>query len=197
MLAVQQKLQRFVTRPLDRCAPTADYACMPVSSPAEDGVPLVHEAVGMLVRGDAVTVLHEASASLRRSRWLFSTFERLPLQTYVVMLVIGDTAKPPDQAHREHDSQAYQRVAHKLRRIIAVSEGGSFRISMVRLVMNAYALITGKRQLFAFAQDLPQAFEWVQGARSPHTPDVAQMQADLARLRQAVSQHPRTSNAPA
>lgn len=63
----------------------------------EDGLPLVHEAVGMVVRGDAIVILHEASASLSRSQWLFSTFERLPGSSYVVLLVIGVTSKPPDQ----------------------------------------------------------------------------------------------------
>lgn len=164
-------------------------------SPSE-GVPCVHNAVGLVVRGDAVLVLHEASASLERSRWLFSTFEALPEPSYVVLLVVGVTAKPPDQASREHDSQAFKRVSSRLRRVVAVSEGGSFRASLVRLVMNAYALVTGNRRLFAFAQDLPQALSWLQESRTSKTPDVVQLERDLMQLRHAVSQHARSSSAP-
>lgn len=163
----------------------------------EDGLPLVHDAVGMLVRGDAIIVLHEASASLSRSQWLFSTFERLPGSSYAVLLVIGVTAKPPDQASRDHDTQAYKRVAHKLRRVVTVSEGGSFRASLVRLVMNTYALLSGKRHIFAFARDHVQALAWLQESRTSLTPESEQLQADLVRLRHAVLQVPRTSSSPA
>lgn len=169
---------------------------MRLGSSNEDSSPLIYDAVGMLVHGDAVVVLHEASASLSRSRWLFSTFESLPGNSYVVLLVIGDDAKPPDQASREHDSQAFKRVAHKLRRIVTVSEGGSFRSSIVRLVINAYATVTGNRYLFAFAKDLPQALAWLQEARTHSTPDSQQLEADLARLRAEVDRAPRTSRPP-
>lgn len=163
---------------------------------AEDGVPLIHDAVGMLVRGDAIIILHEASASLSRSQWMFSTFERLPGNSYVVLLVIGVTAKPPDQASRDHDTQAFKRIAHRLRRIITVSEGEGFRASFVRLIMNTYALLIGKRHIFAFAEDRAQALRWLQESKSPLTPDIAQLQEDLARLRQAVAQVPRVSSSP-
>lgn len=161
-----------------------------------DGLPLVHDAVGMLVHGDVIIVLHEASASLSRSRWLFSTFEGLPGSSYIVVLVIGDTARPPDQVSRDRDAQAFKRIAPKLRRLITVSEGGNFRTSFVRLIMNAYALLTGRRHIFAFAQDHAQAQAWLQESRTALTPSTEQLQADLARLRHAVQQAPRSSMPP-
>lgn len=158
--------------------------------------PMLYDTVGMFVRGDLVTVLHRASASLGRSRWLFKTFEELPGDSYLILLFIGEDARPPDQAVRDHDSAAYSRISSKVRRLIVVSEGDGFSTSLVRLVINAYARFTGKGHMFAFARDLEQALEWIDEQKSPSTPSPEQLAADLSRLRQAIDQEPRRSRAP-
>jgi hypothetical protein len=157
---------------------------------------MLYDAVGMFVRGDLVTVLHRASASLDRSQWLFETFESLPGDSYLILLFIGEDARPPDQAVRDHDNAAYSRISSKVRRLIVVSEGDGFSTSLVRLVMNAYARFTGKGHMFAFARDLPQALEWIEEQRSPSTPGAEQLEADLCSLRLALSREPRRSRAP-
>ena len=180
---------------LDRRSRTADNAGM-LGASHEDSAPMLYEGVGMFVRGDLVIVQHRASASLDRSRWLFKTFEELPGPSYVILLLVGEDARPPDQAVRDHDNAAYTRISGKVRRLIVVAEGDGFSTSLVRLVINAYARFTGKGHMFAFARDLPQAVEWIEEQKSPDTPGPEQLAADLSSLRLALEREPRRSRAP-
>jgi hypothetical protein len=166
--------------------------------PADDATPLAHDGVGIVSRGDVVTVLHAASGAVKRSQWLFATFEKLVADgtTCVVLLIVGDDAKPPDQAARDHDAAAYVRVAPKLRRIVVLAEGSGFRRSLVRLVLSAYTRIASKKGLFAFAESLERALSLVQDSKSPDTPSTDQLTDDLTRLRAAVALHPGASFPP-
>jgi hypothetical protein len=166
--------------------------------PTDDSAPLVHDGVGMLARGDVVTVLHAASGAVKRSEWLFSNFETLVVDgtTCVVLLIVGEGAKPPDQAARDHDAAAYVRVAPKLRRVVVLAEGGGFRNSLVRLVLSAYTRIASKKGLFVFADSLERALSLVQDSKSPDTPSTEQLMDGLTKLRAAVARQPGASLAP-
>jgi hypothetical protein len=158
---------------------------MPESQPS--GIQ-VYDGVAMRARGDAVTVVYAADASGPRSRWLFERFEQLQPadRSWVVLLIIGAGARPPDQAGREDDAAAYTRLAHRLRRLVIVAEGGDFRTSLVRLVFTAYATLTRKNKLFVFAKNLQEALASVQHVSSTHTPTGNELSTDVSALKAAL-----------
>jgi len=166
--------------------------------PHGDGTPIAQDGVGMLARGDLIAVVHNANATLTRSRWLFTTFDEIATDemTYLVLLIIGGVGKPPDQAIRDFEASAYARVAPKLRRVVVITDGSGFRNSLVRLVLSAYTRLSRNKGLFAFADDLERALSLLQDKKSPDTPSSAQLMSDLQSLRSAVRAHPGSSLAP-
>jgi hypothetical protein len=153
-----------------------------------DGNAQVFEGVGALRRGDLLSVVYAADASLSRSRWLFGQAEAVAMQrgSVAVLLFIPQSSKPPDQEVRAFEAATYVRLGKRIRRIVAVPEGSLMHTSVVRLVLSAYITLSGKGSFFFFARGIEHALELVGAVKTPLTPDRNQILADLALLRAAL-----------
>lgn len=153
------------------------------------GQVLEFDGVVAIARGDALIVLYAVDASKRRSRWIFSQAENLAMkyESIVVLVIIADGTKPPDQATRAEESRAVTRMGSKFRHIIAVPEGSGFHKSAVRLVLGAYVAITGKGHIFSFMKDVAEGARKIQEVRTALTPSELQIADDVNELRAAVT----------
>jgi hypothetical protein len=143
------------------------------------------DGVGMLARGDVLTVLYGMDASVPRARWLYARVDEFLARTdgnILILLVIASNSKPPDQATRAEDAAGYARLLPRLRRMVAVPEGSGFRASVVRLVVGAYLTITGKAAL-TVATNVEEGIARLHELKSARTPSIAELAADVSKLR--------------
>lgn len=156
----------------------------------ENGIVRQFDGIGLMARGDLLMVIYAADASIRRSTWVFGAAEKLSAQSgrsIQALLIIPEGVKPPDNATREAESAAYERLGAQLRRIVGVPEGGGFRLSFVRLVFYAHAAVTGKKRQFMLAKDVQEALELLRETATERTPAATQIIADLAKIQSELS----------
>ena len=145
-----------------------------------------YDGVGISARGDLLIAVYGADASLPRSVWLFGAAEKLITQSgrsIQALLIVPPGTKPPDSATRDAESAAYRRFGSKLRRVVAVPEGGGFRVSVVRMVFYAHAAVTGSPRTFMLAKDLNEAVGLLHQTGTDRTPSAEQIAADIINVR--------------
>lgn len=144
------------------------------------------DEIALMARGDLLTVVYGADASLRRSVWIFGAAEKLISQTghsIQALLIVPPGTKPPDSATRDAESAAYRRLGSQLRRVVAVPEGGGFRVSIVRLVFHTHAAVTGQQRVFTLAKDLDDAQRLLRESATVRTPTPDQIVDDILKIR--------------
>jgi hypothetical protein len=147
------------------------------------------DGVGFLSRGDAIVVVYRAPARLHRSRWLYYLADRAVKENpdgIVALMVILPTADPPDAETRAENTTRMKKLAPSLRRFVTVAIGDDFRVSVVRTVMRALAVLQGKSKVHFVANTLEDGVSCLLESAGPKTPEAAQLIQDVEALYQAL-----------
>jgi hypothetical protein len=147
------------------------------------------DGVGFLTRGDAIVVVYRAPARLHRSRWLYYLADRAAKENpegIVALMVILPTADPPDGPTRAENTTRMRKLAPSLRRFVTVAIGDDLRLSVVRTVMRALAVLQGKSKVHFIENTLEDGVARVREAAGPRTPGAAELMRDVQALYQAL-----------
>jgi hypothetical protein len=147
------------------------------------------DGVGFLSRGDAAVVVYRAPARLHRSRWLYYLADRAARDSpdgIVVLMVILPTADPPDGPTRGENTTRMRKLAPSLRRFVTVAIGDDLRLSVVRTVMRALAVLQGKSKVHFIENTLEDGVSRLLEAAGPKTPGAAELMQDVEALYEAL-----------
>jgi hypothetical protein len=153
------------------------------------GEVMLFDGIGMIARGDLLTVLYRGDARAHRSAWIFERMEQMVasgVPSVVGLLVIPPESKPPDQAARATESAAYERFGRSIRRVVTVPEGSPFRVSVVRLVMAAHVTILRRGDFVLISKGVDDGVRLVVETKTALTPSAEQILSDIERLRGAL-----------
>jgi hypothetical protein len=98
------------------------------------------------------------------------------------------SADPPDGATRRENAARLDKIGGRVRRLITVPVGDAFRVSVVRAVMRGLNVVLGYSQTRFVANSLDSGFSVLLEAATPKTPGRLQLQADIARLYEALGE---------
>jgi hypothetical protein len=154
-----------------------------------EGDVVCEDGVAALGRGDAFLIVYQRAARVHRTRRLFQWLEEYVANrpgTIVAFMIVLPTADPPDAATRVENSVGLRRLGTRLRRLTTTPVGDAFRISIVRTVMRALAVLQGKTGVHFVTETIDEGIRCVLEAASPSTPSKEALMADVAELYRAL-----------
>jgi hypothetical protein len=164
----------------------------------QDGLVVAGDGVAALRRGDLVIVIYQGSSTLARSSWAFDRAEEALAkhpEGIIVLMLIQASSRPPDAATRALLEAGYKRHGQRLRMNITVPEGSPFHRSVVRMVLSTAFMLSGRTASHRVVDNLSEAARVVSAVASAATPAEDQIMRDVAKVRSALSETPRTSGA--
>ena len=156
---------------------------------AASGVPLTHDGVALMARGDLVLIAYQRAARIHRTRWLFDRIDAILAGrkgSVVALMIILPTADPPDVATRAENKARMRKAGPHLRRLVTTPIGDAFRISVVRTIMRAIAILQGSSRVHFVCETVQEGIRCALEAAGPETPPLAQVVADLRALHDAL-----------
>jgi hypothetical protein len=154
-----------------------------------EGEVFCEDGVAVLGHGDAFLVVYQRAARVHRTRWLFQRFDEYLANrsgTVVAFMIVLPTSDPPDAATRVENSIGLRRLGGRVRRLTTTPVGDAFRISIVRTVMRALAVLQGKTGVHFVTETIDEGIRRVLEAASPSTPSKEELMADVAQLYHAL-----------
>ena len=153
----------------------------------------VFDGVAASWAGDAVVTVWNAPARLHRSRWLFDLVDerraRVP-GSIGGLIVLLPTADPPDAPTRMENSVRLRRLRPSIRRVAAVALGDSFRVSIVRSVMRAMAVVSGISRTVSIETTLERGASALLSAATLETPSLDEIRQILVMQYEALGVAP-------
>src|SRR5687768_13251249 len=147
------------------------------------------DGVGFINRGDTIVVVYRAPARLHRSRWLYFLADKAAKENpdgIVALMVILPTADPPDAPTRAENTTRMRKLSPSLRRFVTVALGDDLRVTVVRTVMRALAVLQGKSKVHFVSDTLEDGVALLREAAGPKTPVATQLLQDVEALYQAL-----------
>ena len=138
-----------------------------------------------------MVVVYRSAARLHRTRWLFDQAEVIAarnLNGTVVFMVVLPSADPPDKETRAENSARLKKLGDKVRRVVTVPVGDGLRVSIVRTVMRALALVQVQAQSFCIANTIDEGLRRLREVATAETPSRETIVADLRRLYEALGE---------
>jgi hypothetical protein len=181
------------SRPEPGASPAVARARGPAA--AEPSVPddrtlLTKDGVAVVVRGDLMSMVWQASARIQRTRWVFDLMDALAQRRpggILVLMVILPTADPPDRPAREENARRIRRVGEAVRSLSTVVLGDGVQQVLIRSVIRAMVL-PHRRSVVESTLDssIAGGIARLLHAAGPHTPSLAQMADDVCAMHAAL-----------
>ena len=138
----------------------------------------VVDGVATQVAGDTVVVLWSAPASPERWRRLQRHCEQVAHESpfgMVCLDLILSTSAPPDSALRAEIQECIRGLGPKMRRLVVVPLGDSTWLSLVRTLVRAVLLVSGRSKQHTVVSTVAEGIEAVLEVKSPDTPSREQL----------------------
>ena len=151
-----------------------------------------HDGVAVLASGDTILVVYSTHAVLHRTAWLFDRVDDIlgehpGVASWAAMMVVLDTAEPPDAATRDENRRRLRRIGSRVRRLVTVALGDGFRCAIIRGVMRTLAILTGHSKVHLIESSIEGGLRAVDAARSDRTPSMHALERQLAMAFHALS----------
>ena len=152
----------------------------------------VFDGVALGTQGDAMLTLWKSGSRAHRLNWMFEFSEKFIVTqpSFVIMQVILPSSEPPDGDARKAISRQLEKLRPHMRRLVTVPIGDSFRISIVRSVMRAVALLSGLSGVQVIAADEEIGIRKLLEAASKDTPSAAELKQSMRALHDALAPVP-------
>lgn len=154
-----------------------------------EGKILLYDGVAIVRRGDALVICYQKPACLPRTRFLFDVADAvrqmLP-EGMLALLVVLDTADPPDGPTREENAKRLAALGPAVRRLVTVPLGNAFKTAIVRTLMRALNLALGHSKDRIVSDTVDEGLTQLLQAASPRTPRREQLEHDLESLYEAL-----------
>ena len=118
----------------------------------------VHDGIGLCAVGNTLVVVHPSDARRERARFFHDRLEQLALQVggdVACMLIIPDTADPPDTETRLEHARRFARHA-ALRRFVTVSIGDEFWHKVVQGITHGMNQAHGRGCVFVSTKSISE-----------------------------------------
>lgn len=161
----------------------------------------------MLFRGDTCLIVYQKAARIERTRWLFDVVQNYLLDhegNLLVFLIVLPTADPPDAPTRQENSDRTRVIGHRIRKLITIPIGNTFKVTVVRTIMHAVDLLLGNSATRSTATTVDEGLAELLDAATERTPPMRQIRADIADIYLALGEpvprfpsiHPAKANDP-
>ena len=124
----------------------------------------VFDGVAFSCVGDTCLVVYASPARIDRTRWLFDRVDEAVADldtTLCALMLILPTSDPPDAVTRAENDRRLRLLRGKLRRLVTVTIGDSFRLNLVRTMMRGLFLMQRQSQLLSVATSLEEGLRCV------------------------------------
>jgi hypothetical protein len=158
---------------------------MTEAAQAPAGKVLTYDGVGVLRRGDTFLIVYQKAARLERTRWLFDLMDAELAETdanILALLIVLPTADPPDGPTREENVTRLRKIGHRVRRLVTVPIGNSFKVSLVRTVMRSLNVVLGHSDTRFIVDTVQEGLTQLLEAKSARTPSAEQILADIGAI---------------
>src|SRR5689334_22042741 len=148
-----------------------------------------YDGVGAVVRGNLILILYAADARLARTQWLFDRVDALANRSkdpILVLMVITESAGPPDAATRAENTRRFKQVGKSIRSMATVALGDAFKTNIVRSIMRAMLLLQGQAAWHFVATTVDEGFARLYKEAGAGTPPLATARDDLGALAAAL-----------
>jgi hypothetical protein len=132
-----------------------------------------NDGVGLVAAGDVFVVIYALPARLHRTQWLFDRMDELAVKaegTLCGLMVILPTADSPDAATRAENARRLRALQGRLRRLVTVVIGDTFRLNLVRTIMRTMFLLQRQSHLLVVSSTLDEGLHALLEQGSSETP---------------------------
>jgi hypothetical protein len=159
-------------------------------SSAQEGKVFVFDGVAASCRGDTILICYQKAARFERTHWLFDRIDdfmrALPAGGVIALMVVLETADPPDALTRAENNKRLTRLGDAVRCLVTVPVGDAFRMAIVRSFMRGLNLALGHSKTRLVSDTVEAGLVRMLEAASPATPSRAQIARDLGALYRAL-----------
>lgn len=149
------------------------------------GKVVLFDGVGMLRRGDVCLIVYQKAARVERTRWLFDTVEGFLATTtsdLLALMIVLPTADPPDDRTRRENLARMRKISDRVRRLVTVPIGNTFKVSVVRTVMRSLNTLLGYSDTQFITDTVEEGISELMEVKSAETPTAEQILADLGAI---------------
>lgn len=134
-------------------------------------------------------IVYEKPARLHRTRWLFDQVDEFVQRSsgdHIALLIVLPSADPPDGPTRAENKARLRKLGRSLRRIVTVPIGDAFRMTVVRTIMRAIALLQGQARVHFVEDSMEHGVGRLLEAASSATPPAHVIEEDLQAMYEAL-----------
>lgn len=149
---------------------------------APEGKVLLHDGVGMLLRGDVCLIVYQKPARLERTRWLFDVLDAAlddNGRCLLGFMIVLPTSDPPDGPTRQENHFRLRKIEHRVKRLVTTPIGDDFKLSVVRAVMRGLNIVLGHSGSRFITDTVQEGLGQLLEARTRETPAPLQILTDL------------------
>lgn len=149
-----------------------------------------YDGVAVMARGDLLMAVWRAAGERERLRWAFERTDEFAQThpSFIILNVVLPSSDPPDAKGRTETSARFKGYGDRLRRLVTVALGDSFRQSVVRTIMRAFAVISGTSKIYVVAATVDEAIRELLKTGTTETPDATQIRRDVNELLRLVGE---------
>jgi hypothetical protein len=151
-----------------------------------EGEVATNDGVAVMFRGDVLLILYEKDARLHRTRFLFDRADEVARHAsdagLIAFMIVLPTAAPPDSETRAENVARLHKLGSQVRLLVTTPVGDAFRMSVVRAVMRALAILQRRSRTNVVASTIEDGLARVMEAAGPLTPPKSVILADLYTL---------------
>jgi hypothetical protein len=141
------------------------------------------DGFGYTTCGDVMVGVWEADSRIARVRRALTVMEKLIAEYpegVIIFQVILPSSAPPDAEARALTTVGFKRNRGKVRGLVSVAIGDSFRMSIVRTIMRAAMALSGMSSISVVEATEAAGVRRVLERAGPSTPSRAELEAALA-----------------
>lgn len=149
---------------------------------APEGKVLLHDGVGMLLRGDVCLIVYQKPARIERTRWLFDVLDAALDDNALCVLglmIVLPTSDPPDGPTRQENHFRLRKIEHRVKRLVTTPVGDAFKVSVVRAVMRGLNIVLGHSGTRFITDTVQEGIGQLLEVKTRETPTAKQILTDL------------------
>jgi len=143
---------------------------------------MLHDGVGVLLRGDVFLIVYQKAARLERTRWLFDMLDASlddNERCLLGFMIVLSSSDPPDGPTRQENHFRLRKIEHRVKRLVTTPVGDDFKLSVVRAVMRGLNLVLGHSGTRFITDTVHEGLSLLLEAKTRDTPVPAQILTDL------------------
>ncbi|HEU4535131.1 MAG TPA: hypothetical protein VFS00_13480 [Polyangiaceae bacterium] len=143
------------------------------------------DGLATAVVGDVLIAVWQSPATVERWQWLKAQVDALLTRSpggFVCFYIILSSSTPPNAALRTKMQAHFRRLGPELRRLVVVPLGDSLWKSVVRTLVRAIMLVSGRAKQQAVAASIDEGIDRVLDVAGPNTPTRAELRAGAEAL---------------